>query len=298
MFGGIEAGGTKFVCAVGTRPENLHNEVRFETTTPDETINRVVDYFQKQNTIEPLDAIGIGSFGPVDLDRKSRTYGYITSTPKLDWQNTDIVGRIRNALKIPIAFDTDVNAAAQAEWEWGAARGLTDFIYLTIGTGIGGGGMLNGSLIHGLSHPEMGHILLPHDRQIDPYEGNCPFHKDCFEGLASGPAIEKRWGVPGQNLPADHKAWQLEAEYIALACVNYICTLSPQRIILGGGVMSRRNLLPSIHRKTQQILNNYIYDPQIIKKIDSYIVLPGLGNKAGIAGAIALARCLTEDNEK
>jgi fructokinase len=296
IFGGIEAGGTKFICAIGADPENIHSRIRIETTTPAETIGKAIDYFRQQQEQYSLTSIGIGSFGPLDLDKNSNTYGCITSTPKPGWRNTDLVKPIRQALKIPIAFDTDVNAAALGEYRWGAARTLTDFIYLTIGTGIGGGGMQNGKLIHGLSHPEMGHILLPHDSTIDSFTGCCPFHNDCFEGLASGPAIEKRWGVASRDLPDDHPAWELEAHYIALACVNYTCTLLPQRIILGGGVMNRKILLPLIHAKTRRILNDYIQLPLIVTEIENYIVLPGLGNAAGIAGAIALARSLTEDN--
>ncbi len=240
VYGGIEAGGTKFVCAIGSNPDDLRDEIRFETTSVDETINRTIKYFREKNQNKRLMAIGIGSFGPVDLNKESSTYGYITTTPKPNWGNTNIYGKIKEALNIPVGFDTDVNAAALGEYEWGAAQGLTDFIYLTIGTGIGGGGMINGKLLHGLQHPEMGHIYIPHDNNIDPYTGKCPFHKDCFEGLASGPAMEERWGIKAENLSEDHKGWDLEAHYISLALMSYICTLSPQRIIIGGGVMKQK----------------------------------------------------------
>lgn len=298
VYGGIEAGGTKFVCAVGTNPEDLRDEIRFKTTTPDETIHRAVDYFREQNQLENILAIGIGSFGPIDLKKKSSTYGYITSTPKFNWENTNICGKIRDVLNVPIGFDTDVNAAALGEYKWGAAQGLTDFIYLTIGTGIGGGGMINGKLLHGLQHPEMGHIKIPHDINIDPYEGRCPFHKDCFEGLASGPAIKDRWGIKAENLNEDHKAWDLEATYISYALTNYICTLSPQRIIIGGGVMNQKRLLPLIHDRVGRLLNNYIRAADIIDNMEKYVVLPKLGNRAGILGAIALAKREEKSEQK
>lgn len=290
LFGGIEAGGTKFICAVGTNPDDLHNIIRIETTSPGETIEKTIEYFKEQNKKEKLLAVGVSSFGPLDLNPESATYGFITSTPKPGWQNTDFYGSIHKALNIPVGFDTDVNGAALGEYKWGAAKGLDNFIYLTIGTGIGGGGMINGKLMHGLMHPEMGHILIPHNKKEDPYEGKCPYHKDCFEGLASGPAIKERWGEAGEKLGEDHIAWQLEANYIAYALVNYICTLSPQRIIIGGGVMHQKKLLLLIHKKVKEIINNYIQVPELINDIEKFIVLPGLGDKAGILGAIALAK--------
>lgn len=290
LFGGIEAGGTKFVCAVGSNPDDLRDEIRFDTTSPDKTIYRAIEYFREQSLRERLLAIGIGSFGPVDLNRGSSTYGYITSTPKPHWANTDFYGKIRDGLNITVGIDTDVNAAALGEYKWGAARGLANFIYLTIGTGIGGGGMINGRLLHGLLHPEMGHVFIPHDIKTDPYEGKCPFHKNCFEGLASGPALKDRWGEPAENLSEDHKAWDLEAKYISLALINYICTLSPQRIIIGGGVMEQKRLLSLIHEKVRGMLNNYIGVTELRENIEKYIVMPELGNKSGILGAIALAK--------
>ena len=240
LFGGIEGGGTKFICAVGTEKGEILAETRFPTTTPDETLARAIDFFKEQiQTLGPLAAIGIASFGPLDPRPASATFGHILPTPKPGWSNADIVGPLRAAFDVPIGFDTDVNGAALGEWRWGAARGLDTFIYLTIGTGIGGGGLVNGELMHGLLHPEMGHIPLPHDKALDTFEGNCPYHGDCFEGLASGPAMEKRWGTKAESLPPDHPAWDLEAHYIALALRSFICTLSPQRIILGGGVMQQ-----------------------------------------------------------
>jgi len=290
LWGGIEAGGTKFVCAVGTGPHDLRAEVRFPTTTPTETLGRAIRFFQQHQKEESLAAIGIASFGPLDPHPDSPTFGYITTTPKPGWAHTDVAGTIRRALGVPVGFDTDVNAAALGEHRWGAAQGLDTFIYLTIGTGIGGGGMVNGKLLHGLIHPEMGHIRIPHDRNLDPYAGCCPYHGDCLEGLAAGPALEERWGQRAETLPADHPAWQLEAEYLALGLVNFICTLSPQRIIMGGGVMQQPHLLPLVRRRVQDLLNGYLQVPMILERIDDYIVPPELGNRAGVLGAIALGQ--------
>jgi len=291
MFGGIEGGGTKFICAVGTSPDDIRREIRIPTTTPEETLGHAISFFkQAEADIGRLSALGVACFGPVDPRPDSPTYGHILPTPKPGWTNTNVLGILKSVLDMPMAFDVDVNGAALGEWTWGAAQGLDTFIYLTIGTGIGGGSMVNGKLLHGLLHPEMGHIMIPHDKQRDPFEGACPFHGDCFEGLASGPALEKRWGQKAETLPPDHPAWALEAHYIALALANYITTLSPQRIIIGGGVGEREELLPLIRKNVQEILNSYIQSLAITKDIDEYIVRPGLGNLSGLLGAIALAQ--------
>ena len=294
LFGGIEAGGTKFICIVASGPDNVLAETRCPTTKPEETLKQAVDFFQEQNRKlkEPLVSIGIACFGPVDLDPSSSTFGFITSTPKPSWSNTDIVGTIKEAMNLPVAMDTDVNGAAVGEWTWGAGKGLDDFIYLTIGTGIGGGGIINGKTLHGLVHPEMGHMRIPHDIQADPYNGACPYHGDCFEGLAAGPSLRARWGQAGETLPMDHPAWQLEANYIALAVQNLVCTLSPKRVILGGGVMEQPNLLPLVRMKVTEYLNSYVQSPEILKNIDHYIVAPKLGSQAGVMGAVALAQRL------
>lgn len=289
IFGGIEAGGTKFVCATGGESGKLLTRSEFPTTTPAETIGRTLEFFARQ---EPMSAIGIGSFGPVDLDPHSATFGYITSTPKEGWRDTDFAGAAGRATGLPVAFDTDVNAAAMGEARWGAAQGLDTFLYLTIGTGLGGGGMVNGRLIHGLVHPEMGHIRVPHDRAADPYPGSCPFHGDCLEGLVCGPALAARWGQRGETLPPDHVAWELEAQYLALGLATWICTLSPQRIILGGGVMRQAGLFERVRRKVLDLLNGYIQAPEILERIGAYIVPPALGGDAGVLGAIALASML------
>ncbi|HZY45705.1 MAG TPA: ROK family protein, partial [Anaerolineae bacterium] len=245
LSGGLEAGGTKFVCMIASGPGDIRDEIRFATTTPDETIDRAIDFFKRVTTLR---AIGVGSFGPIDLRRDSASYGFITSTPKPKWANTDLVGKLKAALNIPIAFDTDVNAAAYGEYRWGTLQNFDPGIYITIGTGIGGGVIVNRQPIHGLIHPEIGHMFIPHDRSIDPFPGVCPFHQDCFEGLASGPALRSRWKQPAETLPIDHPAWKLEAKYVAYALSNLIVSYSPQRIVLGGGVMQRQELFPMIRR--------------------------------------------------
>lgn len=272
MFGAIEAGGTKFVCGVGTGPEDLTIE-SVPTTTPDATVAAVIGFFQRQ---KPVRRLGIGSFGPID-----RVRGWITSTPKSGWNDYDIAGAFRSALNIPVGFDTDVNAAALAEARWGAGRGLTDFVYLTVGTGIGGGAIGNGRILHGTMHAEMGHLRIPHDRAADPFPGCCPYHGDCLEGLASGPAIQARWETAGELLPADHAAWKLEAHYLALAVNNLVCALAPQRILIGGGVMRQPRVLGLIRSELAALLRGYMSAPDIIP--------PGLGDRAGVLGALILA---------
>ncbi len=294
---GIEAGGTKFVCAVGTGPDDLRAEALFPTTAPAETLARVVDFVQAvQREHGPVAAIGVAAFGPLDPDPASPTYGHITTTPKPGWAHTDFVGALRQHFDLPIAFDTDVNGAALGEWRWGAAQGLDTFLYLTVGTGIGGGGMARGRLLHGLIHPEMGHIRMARDPQRDPFPGSCPFHGDCLEGLASGPAIAARWGQKAESLPPDHPAWELEADYLAQALHTFICTLSPQRVILGGGVMAQEHLLVRIRQRVRASLNGYVQSAAILKHIDTYLVPPALGARAGVLGAIALAQ-RGRDNE-
>jgi len=295
LYGGIEAGGTKFVCAVGTGEGEILEILRFQTQDPEGTLGEAIAFFKTQRDKYPLCAIGVGSFGPLDLNPSSETFGYITSTPKGKWINTDIVGTIGKTLNLPVAIDTDVNAAALGEHLWGAARGLETFIYLTIGTGIGGGGMVNGTLLHGLIHPEMGHIPLPHNLDQDPFKGVCSYHGDCFEGLASGPAIEKRWGQRGENLPNDHPGWQLEAKYIGSALAVYVYVLSPERIILGGGVMRQKELFPLIRAELGEILRGYVRADAILEDMDHYIVPPKLGDQAGVLGAIALAKVKSEE---
>jgi fructokinase len=294
LYGAVEAGGTKFVCAVGTGPDDIRSETRFPTTTPAETLGRTVEFLRTEaGRHGPLAAVGVASFGPVDLAPSSPTYGFITSTPKPGWADADVAGHVSRALGVPVGFDTDVNAAALAERQWGAARGLDTLVYLTVGTGIGGGGIVDGRLMHGLIHPEMGHIHVPHDRADDPFDGVCPYHGDCLEGLASGPAMKARWGRPAEELPDDHPAWAVEAGYLAHALAIYVCVLSPQRIVLGGGVMESPQLFPLIRARLVRLLNGYVQAPEIVQDIDRYVVPPALGNRAGVLGALALGeRCV------
>jgi len=281
-YGGVEAGGTKWVCGIGTGPDDLHALETFPTTTPAETLARAAAFFDQNGGVS---AIGVGSFGPIDLRA-----GRITTTPKPGWAGTDVVSVLQGALGVPVAFDTDVNAAALGEGRWGAAMGLDTFCYFTVGTGIGGGVMAGGRLVHGLIHPEVGHMLIPHDRGRDPFAGSCPFHGDCFEGLAAGSAIERRWGKPGEQLGGRSEVWELEAEYLALGVVNVICIVSPQRVILGGGVMKQPSLLPLVRARVRELLAGYIVAPALADGLDEYIVGPALGDRAGVLGAIELAR--------
>ncbi len=285
LHGGIEAGGTKFVCAIGKPPNEIHTIERFPTTSPDETLNRALDFFRSQPQLPS--SIGIATFGPADLHPESETYGYITSTPKIGWSYTNLAGPIGRELNVPVAFDTDVNGAAMGEYLWGAGRGCRNLLYLTIGTGIGGGALVDGHPIHGLVHPEMGHLLLPR-ADGDDFEGHCPFHGSCLEGMASGAAIKARWGISAESLPADHIGWSYQTHYLAHALTTFILTFSPERIIMGGGVMQQAHLFPSIHRLVLTLLNGYVRADEILLEIDHYIVPPSLGNNAGVLGAMAL----------
>ncbi len=290
MYGGIEAGGTKFICAVGSGPDHIVAETRIRTTTPDETLQQVIDFFGTNIAPHGIESIGVASFGPLDLDPQSPTYGFITSTPKPGWRNTDIVGRLEHALPVPVALDTDVDGAALSESIWGAGRGFDPLLYLTVGTGIGGGLIHEGKPLIGLVHTEMGHIRIPHDATRDPYPGGCAFHADCFEGLANGPAIQQRFGMPAEELPDDHPFWEIEAQYIALAVQNFVLTLSPRKVVLGGGIMQRAFLFDMIRPAVQSLLNGYVQQRAVLEHVDEYILPPLLGSQAGVLGAIALAQ--------
>jgi fructokinase len=281
-FGGIEAGGTKWVCAIGSGPDALDAVEIVRTTTPEETLARAAAFFTQNGRVS---AVGVGSFGPLDRDK-----GRITTTPKPGWSGTDVVSILEESLGVPVAFDTDVNAAALGEQRWGAAAGLETFCYITVGTGIGGGLMTGGRLLHGLLHPEIGHMLIPHDRTVDPFDGICPFHGDCFEGLASGSAIRERWGRSAEELSDVAAVWELEAAYLADGLANVIFTVSPQRVIVGGGVTKHPGLLPLVRARVQERLAGYISRPELGDGIDSYLVGPALGDRAGVLGAIELAR--------
>lgn len=291
FFGAVELGGTKtFVMVAKNRNEIVSRRI-FPTSSPKQTIKDISRFFKdvcRSNQIS-LSGIGIGSFGPLDLDTKSPTFGYITSTPKYAWPYTDIKGEIEKSMNTATFVDTDVNASAYGEFNCLTNKEIESFAYITIGTGIGGGFVINGKLVHGLVHPEFGHIRIPHDQRKDPFPGSCPYHQDCFEGLASGPSLQKRWNVKAEKLPKDHIAWTLEAEYISHALVNLICTISPQKIILGGGVMHRMHLFEMIHRKTKQLLNKYIKSKELEDQIQSLITPPVLGDDSGIIGALELA---------
>jgi fructokinase len=289
-YGGIEAGGTKFVCAVGSGPGEIVAERVISTSSPQETLAEAEDFLEGQARQHALRALGVACFGPLDLDQGSPTFGWITTTPKPGWASTDILGRFEKALGLPVAIDTDVNAAALAEAKWGAARGRDPAVYVTIGTGIGVGVIANGRPLHGLIHPEGGHMLIPHDRAKDPFAGACPYHGDCLEGLASGPAITKRWGISGEQLPDHHPAWDLEAWYVALAVMNLVCVLSPQRIVLGGGLMRNPSLIGGIRSRVKELLNGYVQSVFVSERIQEYIVLPALEGRSGVLGAIALAQ--------
>jgi len=286
MLGGIEAGGTKFVCGVGTGPDDIQTE-QFPTSSPDITLKSVIAFFKGVGA--RAEAIGIGSFGPIDLHRSSPEYGRITSTPKPGWANFDLVGALRKELHLPVAFETDGNAALLGEVRWGAAQGLSDAIYLTIGTGIGGGALVHGQIVHGLVHPEIGHLRIPHDFAQDPFPGACPYHGDCLEGLASGPAMQARWGMPAGTLPPEHPAWELEAHYLALGLVNLTVTLSTARILLGGGVMQQPHLFEMIRKDFARLLNQYIQHNEVIHHLDRFIQPPALGTRAGVLGSLVIA---------
>lgn len=291
-YGGIEAGGTKFNCIIASDTEHILAEATIPTTSPQETLPKVVSFFKENSRTHKLKLTGLGvsCFGPVNLDPLSVSFGTITSTPKVQWQNTPLFNRLKAEFNLPIGFDTDVNGAALGEGLWGAGQGLSDFIYITIGTGIGGGVITNHLPVHGLVHPEVGHMLINHDRQQDPYPGNCPYHGDCLEGLACGPAMTARWGISTHEMADDHPAWELEARYLSQAIHNLALTLSPKRFILGGGVMKRKGLIDKIRDFSRESLNGYIDHDLITNTNDSYIVPPALGDRSGALGAIALAK--------
>lgn len=285
-FGGIEAGGTRWTCAVGGDDGEVARTETFPTTTPAETLGRAARFFA---AVPDLEAVGVGAFGPVEVNRSSPRWGTITTTPKPGWRDTDVVTPLAEALGVPIALDTDVNAAAVGEWRHGAAQGLDTFVYVTVGTGIGGGAFANGRPVHGLLHPEVGHMLIPHDRERDPFSGSCPFHRDCLEGLASGSALRERWGRAGEEL-TDPEVWELEAEYLALGLANVVLVLAAERIVLGGGVGNAPGLLPRVRSRLLDVLAGYVDAPSLTAAIDDYLVAPGLGPRSGVVGAIALAR--------
>lgn len=284
LYGALEAGGTKMVCAVGDENGRILERVSIPTGTPADTMPPMLDFFRGKG----ISALGIGCFGPVDLNRDSRTYGFITSTPKLAWQNYDIVGAFRQGLGVPVGFDTDVNAAALGEATWGCTRDVANSIYVTVGTGIGAGVIVNGKPLHGMMHPEGGHILVSRHPDDPLPEGCCPFHKNCLEGLAAGPSLEKRWGVRGAELSDRKEVWELEAWYLGQAMANYILLLSPERIVLGGGVMHQPCLLNLVRQETGKALNGYVRTERLAD-MEHYIVGVSLNDNQGVMGAVKLA---------
>jgi fructokinase len=287
IYGGVETGGTWVVCALGTGPGDIVEEETFATGEPEPTLERIVAFFERGPRPE---AIGIGSFGPVDLNRASPTWGHVTSTPKPGWAHTPVAPVLADRLGLPVRFDTDVTTAALAEHRWGAATGTDSMCYLTIGTGIGAGLIIDGRPVHGLVHPEVGHLRIPHDRERDPFAGACPSHGDCWEGLAAGGAIRDRWGMDPKQIPDEHEAWSLEAEYVALGILAIVLVASPQRVVVGGGVMARPALLDGVRARLVELNAGYLDTPMMGDEIDRYVVGPALGERAGVLGAIALAK--------
>lgn len=285
LYGALEAGGTKFVCAVGTAPDDIRREIRFPTTDPASTIAQTVEFFTAAG---PLRAIGIASFGPVELRRSTDRFGFITTTPKPGWSGTDVAGPVAAATGIPVGFDTDVNGAALGEGRWGAAAGLDTFVYVTVGTGIGGGAVIGGRVAHGMVHAEMGHVSVVR-RKGDDFAGICPFHGDCFEGMACGPAIAARWARPADQLAGEEldEALRVEAFYVAQGLRNVVYTLAPQRIIVGGGVSKMPGIFPAVQQELKAALAGYPGLPE--HESDDFVVPPGLGDQAGISGAFVLA---------
>ena len=292
ILGAIEAGGTKFVCAIGKEDGSVIERVQFDTLLPEQTIPQVIAFFKQYD----IRSLGIGSFGPVHINPDESNYGQIASTPKKGWRNYPFLAEMQAAFDIPMKFNTDVNGAALGESMHGAATDVESCMYITVGTGIGAGAVNHQQLLQGLSHPEMGHIIVRR-HEDDTYEGGCPYHGDCLEGLASGPAIEARWGEKGVDLQDKLEVWELEAYYLAQAIMQYILILSPKRIIMGGGVMKQKQMFPLIHQNVQEMLNGYIDMPEISQQIDQYIVPPALGDDAGIVGALMLAKQALEDDE-
>ncbi|MEP6546042.1 MAG: ROK family protein [Gammaproteobacteria bacterium] len=290
IFGAVEAGGTKFVVAIADEHGQILLQERFPTTYPAETLAAMTNYLRQRVAVfGAFAAIGIASFGPVELNPRSPHYGCIGRTPKAGWSGTDVVGAVAREFSCPVGFDTDTNAAALAEHRWGAAQGVDNVVYLTIGTGIGGGILIDGVPTHGLMHPEMGHVYPRRHPLDDGFAGVCPFHGDCMEGLASGPAILARTGALLRELDAAHGQWEIEADYLGQLCALLVVTVSPRRIVMGGGVMSQGRLFPLVRERTRHWLGGYVDRSEVLTGIDEYVVAPGLGENAGVMGAVALA---------
>jgi fructokinase len=294
VYGGVEGGGTKFKMVLGNGPGDIVDESLIPTTTPEETIGRVIEFFRRPRPEVTLKALGIASFGPLDLDPDSPTYGFITATTKRGWSNTEVVGSMRSALGVPVGWDTDVAGAATGEYVWGAGRGARMLVYVTVGTGIGAAALLDGKPAHGMLHPEMGHILVP-SFPGDIFGGVCPFHGRCLEGLASGPALRARLGRPAEEISADDPVWDLEAFYLAAGVHSIGYVLSPDRVILGGGVGGTPGLLERVRQRVLILNGAYRGHPESERDAESYIVPPGLGSESGVLGALIVARAAAGD---
>ncbi len=279
---GIEAGGTKFVCAIANEQGEILEKGVFKTTVPEETMKEVIEFFKDKE----FEAMGVGSFGPIDPNINSETYGYITTTPKKGWNNYNMIGELKKHFDVPMSFDTDVNCGALGEMKYGVAKDVQNCVYITIGTGIGGGIVVDGKTVNGMLHPEIGHMIVRR-HEDDIYEGNCIYHKDCLEGLAAGPAIEKRCGTKAQNLDKNDPVWNIEAYYIAQCITNLIMTVSPEKVILGGGVSKQEQIIPLVRKHVKNIVNGYI-DTKELKDIDNFIVGTSLNDMAGLKGTFAL----------
>ena len=282
VIGALEVGGTKMVCAIGDENGIIKEQISIPTVSPEKTFPEIKEYFNDKN----IEALGIGCFGQIDLNRDSKTYGYITETPKIPWRNCDIVGEFKRSFNIPVGFDTDVNASLLGEHTYGMAKDCDTAIYITVGTGIGLGVMANGKLLHGMLHPEAGHLQVIKHKD-DTYEGHCPYHGTCIEGMACGPAIEARWGKKGAELSKDSKVWEIEAYYLAQAIYGYILTVSPKLIILGGGVMKQEILFDLIRKEVKKLDNSYLKTKEM-ENLDTYIVPASLNDNQGILGCIKL----------
>jgi fructokinase len=291
-FGGVETGGTWCVCALGTGPGDIVAREQFKTAAPRETLDQIAEFFESRP--RPC-AIGVGAFGPLDVDPDSPTWGYVTTTPKPGWQDTNVARALADRLGVPVSIDLDVTAAAVGEYRWGAGRDAENLCYLTVGTGIGAGLLIDGRPVHGLVHPEVGHLRVPHDRDRDPFGGSCPVHGDCWEGLASGEALAARWCADPEELPDDHPAWELEAEYLALGILSIVAVISPHRLIAGGGVMDRAGLRSRVGERLSELVAGYFDTPLLGSEVDRYLVAPELGDDAGVLGAISLAQQAVDD---
>jgi fructokinase len=286
VYGGVETGGTWVACLLGSGPDDIVAETRFPTTSPEETVELIGQFFDAHPTPQ---AIGVGAFGPIGVDPDAADWGVLRNTPKPGWPGAPLGPDLQARIGVPVQLDTDVNAAALGEQRWGAGAGCANVAYLTVGTGIGAGFVVDGRPLHGLLHPEAGHMRVPHDTARDPFLGSCPSHGDCWEGLAAGSAMTARWDRPGADLGDGHPGWDLEADYLAAGITNIITVVSPQRFIVGGGVFKHPGLIELVRARVAALLAGYLDSDLLTTGLDRYLVAPGLGEHAGALGAMALA---------